>query len=876
MGEIVLNQSFEACQECVLGHPLANKFADSQDSFRFYYRKIDPRKENFVLEATLIVEDAFGADFQTGFGIMAVDTIASPSPASYHRNHALIGRFRTQEGKNHGCGLRIVSGYSDPEAKSQGDRRILDPSRLFQTQPSSDEILEGERWHFILAKTDEGLEASMVTGEGTETVSIRGCDFLLRQDREYIYVGFALAGDIKLRVSDIRFVLTPGRKSHTPKTAIKQHVPDYPFDRSLFKVSDDVKRKVGNTRLFVSPGGESLDLSEALAIAAPGCEILLADGVYSSGPYFIQENTSGKRHNTITIRALNPGRAIIDGSGLRNKIPAMTLRGHFWIIDGLVFRNSPSCGLFVCGSDNVVKNCEASGNGDSGFLVCSFPGAGKREWPSRNRFESCLSHDNCDKVKRNADGFGCKLSVGKGNVFYSCRAVHNIDDGFDLYTKSILGPISPVTLIKCESAFNGWLTEVSRPVEPKRSGSGFKLGGESMQVRHVLKECYAHDNAKAGFDANSNHAAFLLDCESGDNNLERLSGRKIFILISRMFGGGAERVAVRLANELSANNDVSLLLFDKQSGYPLSERVRIVDMGLSNVRLPGLLKFLTSWYVMLIGIRFVSKIRQKERPDVTLSFLSSSNALNVLSKGSGKLVVSERNNPKGKGRLYFMKSIFSYSLADMVVFQSETVRRMFPKYIRNKGVVIPNPVVVESVANSSGRDKKIVTVGRIEIQKNQSMLVGAFGRFVKDHPDYSLHIYGQGEFRERLIEQIKSLGLEKSVFLHGYSHDVLDQISDAEFFVLSSNFEGMPNALIEAMMMGLPCVTTSFPGVEEFIGEDGACLTVPVGDEMALAGAMSELADNKELRKEIASKGAARSRIFASGNILPMWERALI
>lgn len=876
MGEIVLNQSFEACQECVLGHPLANKLADSQDSFRFYYRKIDPRKENFSLEATLEVEDASGADYQTGFGIMAVDTIASPSPYSYHRNHAMVGRFRTPDGKNHGCGLRIVSGYSDPDAKSQGGRRILDPSRLFQTQPSSDEISEGERWHFILAKTDEGLEASMVTGEGTETVSIRGCDFLLRQDNDFIYVGFALAGDIKLRVSDIRFVSTPGRKSHTPRAAIKQHVPDYPFDRSLFKVSEGVKRKVRNTRLLVSPGGESLDLTEALASAAPGCEILLADGVYSSGPYFIQENTSGKRHNPITIRALNPGKAIIDGSGPRNKIPAMTLRGHFWIIDGLVFRNSPSCGLFVCGSDNVVKNCEASGNGDSGFLVCSFPGAGKREWPSRNRFESCLSHDNCDKVKRNADGFGCKLSVGKGNVFYSCRAVHNIDDGFDLYTKSILGPISPVTLIKCESAFNGWLTEVSRPVEPKRSGSGFKLGGESMQVRHVLKECYAHDNAKAGFDANSNHVAFLQDCESGGNNIERLKSRKIFMLIPRMFGGGAERVAVRLANELSANNDVSLLLFDKQSGYPLSERVRIVDMGLSNVRLPGLLKFLTSWYVMLIGIRFVSKIRQKERPDVTLSFLSSANALNVLSKGPGKRVVSERNNPKGKGRLYFMKSIFSYSLADMVVFQSETVRRMFPKYIRNKGVVIPNPVDVESVANSSGRDKKIVTVGRVEIQKNQSMLVGAFGRFVKDHPDYSLHIYGQGEFRERLIEQIKSLGLEKSVFLHGYSHDVLDQISDAEFFVLSSNFEGMPNALIEAMMMGLPCVTTSFPGVEEFIGEDGACLTVPVGDEMALAGAMSELADNEELRKEIASKGLERSRMFSPGEILPKWERALI
>lgn len=606
MGEIVLNQSFDAWQECVLGNPLANKLADSQDSFRFYYRKIDPRKENFVLEATLIVEDAFGADFQTGFGIMAVDTIASPSPASYHRNHALVGRFRTQEGKNHGCGLRIVSGYSDPEAKFQGVRRILDPSRLFQTQPSSDEILEGERWHFILAKTDEGLEASMVTGEGTETVSIRGCDFLLRQDRDFFYVGFAVAGDIKVGLSDIHFETSPGRLSHTPKSAIQFHFPDYPFDRTCLIEPKSLKKKERSTKLIVSPGEKALDLSTALSIAGPGCEIILSDGFYAA-PFYIPADASGHRRKPIILRAKNPGKVIIDGSSSKNKLPAMTLRGCYWIIDGLIFKNAPSCGLFICGSNNVVTNCEASSNGDTGILIASFPGSDRKTWPSRNRIESCLSHDNCDKVRKNADGFGCKLSVGKGNVFYSCRAFHNIDDGFDLYTKRILGPIAHVTLIKCESAFNGWLSSESSPEAPQRNGSGFKLGGENLQIRHVLKECFAHDNAKSGFDSNSNYASFLSECGSIGNRIE--TDRKIFVLIPQILSGSAERVAVSLVGWISRRKGVSLFLFNKLPGYISPSDERIIDLGLSNVRIPRLLRPLTPWIVLLKVVLLASRIR---------------------------------------------------------------------------------------------------------------------------------------------------------------------------------------------------------------------------------------------------------------------------
>ena len=502
MGSASVTPDLSDWSPVVLGRRDDGKLTDSQDSFRFWYRKVDPRRENFLLSATFEVEDATGVDFQTGYGIMAVDTIANPFPLCRHRNHALLGRFRTVSGNNYGCGLRIVGGYTDRWALPQDGRRRLDPSRLFPTQNPENRILAGERHRFTLVKTDTGLEASMETPGGIETLSFPGCDFLLKQDRRAIYVGFATAGKIGLRITDIRFETTPGKISHTPKNTVGHFIPDYPFDRRLL---DDGS----------SPA--SSPLAESLRQAGPGSEIILPDGVYP-GPFYIPKTCSGTAGKPVVLRAEHPGKAIIDGSGMSSKLPAMTLRGRHWILDGLVFRGAPSSGLFICGSDNIVRNCEACGNGDTGILLCTFPGSTKKEWPARNRVEGCFSHDNCDPVRRNADGFGAKLSVGKGNSFRACKAFHNIDDGFDLYTKSTLGPIGPVTLTDCEAAFNGWLSSEEEPGGSPDTGIGFKLGGERQRVRHLVKDCVAHDNARGGFDPNSNPSCRLARCKAWNNH----------------------------------------------------------------------------------------------------------------------------------------------------------------------------------------------------------------------------------------------------------------------------------------------------------------------------------------------------------------------
>ncbi len=499
-----------------LGNASSGKFADSLDQFSFYYQKIDPGKENFRLSALIEVVDTSGVDFQTGYGIMLADTVANPSQASRHRNHALLGRFRAVDGRNYCLGLRIVGGYTHPQAFPQRRHRRLDPSRLFAMQPVEDAIKKGDRHRFTLAKTDDGLEASCETENGIETILFPGCDFLLKQDKNAIYAGFAVAGQIEVRIKDVQLERSPGKLSHTPHGTIGNYLPDYPFCRTAFS-EQILLNRTNDGVIRLSPGQ---DLATAIYSAGPGCEIVLEDGCYEGGPYYIPKSNSGERHKAIILRAEHRGRVVIDCSKKQDRLPAMTLRASYWELDGLVFKGAHSAGLFVCGSHNRIHHCEAVANGDTGILLCSYPGSTKTEWPGYNHVEFCTSHDNCDAVRRNADGFGAKLSVGRRNVFLACRAFHNIDDGFDLYTKDMLerGPIGPVRIIDCEAYCNGWLSLEKNTASSTRNGSGFKLGGENLQVRHHLIRCTAHDNAGAGFNGNTNRSFHLWKCREWDNN----------------------------------------------------------------------------------------------------------------------------------------------------------------------------------------------------------------------------------------------------------------------------------------------------------------------------------------------------------------------
>jgi len=359
--------------------------------------------------------------------------------------------------------------------------------------------------------------------------------------------------------------------------------------------------------------------------------------------------------------------------------------------------------------------------------------------------------------------------------------------------------------------------------------------------------------------------------------------KKVLIVIDTMYGGGAERVACRIANALSVDNEVVIYTRSTPDTYQLAENIKVLHF----TDPPRLLAYhgrgarfvqpLLDPISNLFWYRYLSKklkdIKRKEKPDVTLSMLQISNIMNAFSKGSGLKVMSERNNPAKKSAAYRRWSNLCFRRADCVVFQTETIRDHYSPSIKKKGVVVPNPVLVDCQA--TGGSKRIVTLGRLHPQKNHAMLIKAFALFSKNHPEHTLHIYGKDIGEENLNPLIESLSLTDKVFIEGFKNPVHPFIVDAEQFVLSSDYEGTPNALLEALMMGFPCITTAFEGTRELLGENPPCLVTPVGDEVAFAGAMARLADDPALRETLSTRAVQFADAFSMEKIMPKWRDVL-
>ena len=203
-----------------------------------------------------------------------------------------------------------------------------------------------------------------------------------------------------------------------------------------------------------------------------------------------------------------------------------------------------------------------------------------------------------------------------------------------------------------------------------------------------------------------------------------------------------------------------------------------------------------------------------------------------------------------------------------MIFQTEMAKSFFPDAIQKKGVVLKNPVDAQRIPEqyTGERERVIVGAGRLSQQKNMPLLLKAFARFAPNHPEFKLRIFGEGELREELTELARSLQIAGQVELPGRSTALLEKMNSSAMFVLSSDYEGMPNVLLEAMCMGMPCISTDCPsgGPRELIKDGVNGLLVPVGDEAALYEAMERMADRVfatqladaayEIREELTSR----------------------
>lgn len=352
--------------------------------------------------------------------------------------------------------------------------------------------------------------------------------------------------------------------------------------------------------------------------------------------------------------------------------------------------------------------------------------------------------------------------------------------------------------------------------------------------------------------------------------------KKLMIVTHKMSGGGCERVIAQLLN-CFANDGIECILATEcgvPSFYDLPTNVRQIYLGfdetLKSSKIPHAYKKLR-------------KLVKSERPDVVLALPEKVNVWTVLFLlGTGiPVVVSERNDPHRhpENKIKRMLRFLVYPFAKGFIFQTQEAADYFSSRIRSRGVVLDNPLDTERIPApyEGARRPVIAAAGRLHSQKNFAMLIRAFAQFYKTHHAYSLVIYGEGPERKELMRIASMLGVARSVELPGQSKTLLKDMNDCSVFVLSSDYEGMPNVLIEAMACGLPCIATDCPigGVRSLIedGENG--ILVQAGDEKRMVEAMCAVADDPELAQKLGANAAKIQQRLDEAVVAAEWRRYL-
>ena len=342
---------------------------------------------------------------------------------------------------------------------------------------------------------------------------------------------------------------------------------------------------------------------------------------------------------------------------------------------------------------------------------------------------------------------------------------------------------------------------------------------------------------------------------------------KIVFLYGNMQRGGAQRVISCLAAYCAQMGDeVMILTLDGGgSDYALDPGVRVTGLnvaGDSANKLESAKRFLTTE-------RKLRAWMKAEKPDAVLAFSSKLTMQLLLARAHGgpALICSERANPAFRAESAATRMERRLlKKADGFIFQTERVSLLFPPEMRQRGTVIHNGLFSEDIpenvtAFSQRNHKAICAVGRLDNdQKAYDVMFKAFALFHESHPEHVLNIFGRGVDEPVLRQLIAQLGLEDKIILHGNHPHVIGEVRDMGMFVMTSRFEGMPNALIEAMACGLPCVCTDCDfGPAELIRDGESGLLVPVDDVAAIAAAMERIADDPALAEKL-SWGALEIR----------------
>lgn len=325
---------------------------------------------------------------------------------------------------------------------------------------------------------------------------------------------------------------------------------------------------------------------------------------------------------------------------------------------------------------------------------------------------------------------------------------------------------------------------------------------------------------------------------------------KIGFLIYSLQGGGAERMVSKLANFMAGKVDEVTLFLICGEGivYEIDKRVNLKVFDF--VESPNRIKR---------AVKRLQMIRREVKAadlDVLYAFTTTMFPYAAICcKGlRTKVIGAERANPHVYGGMMQKAIRFVSPLCDGFVFQTEGARGCYPKSIAGRATVIPNAAPAVSYERKERNDGvlRFCTVGRLHTDKDFDTLLDAYALFVKEYSDSELTIFGDGELKNYFVEKCEKLGIRDKVVFAGFVSNVYEKLAEFDVFAFSSKSEGMPNAILEAMAVGLPCLSTDCDfGPRELIEEEVNGLLCRVADPEDMAEKMKWLAEHPEKRRQM-------------------------
>ena len=348
---------------------------------------------------------------------------------------------------------------------------------------------------------------------------------------------------------------------------------------------------------------------------------------------------------------------------------------------------------------------------------------------------------------------------------------------------------------------------------------------------------------------------------------------KITFLINTLKVGGAAKMIKYVANiatEIFDKVSIISMYDDSYNEKDLNDDIDIICLGFENVN---------RFKRQFIMVSQTKAIIEKERPDFVCSFISHVCFIGRLATLNNKNIIyisAERGDPFTESFLWKKLIKWTYKNSDFCFFQLDKARDFFGSEVAEKSFVIPNPFIpTDNIEPYNGvRRKTIISAGRFAKEKCYDILIDAFAIVLKKHPDYQLILCGDGPMLSEYKKQIANLKIQDNVIFPGYVKSVSKAVRGEGIFVLSSLYEGIPNSLIEAMSVGIPCISTDCsPGGPAFLfNNETRGMLVPTRNVNAMTEALLELIENSNRAKNYGQKALEVIEELNEKKIRMKWE----